>query len=135
MPKSAAPRELGGHSPQRPAQVPRANTFGRIPPADLAGDSGHWGEQRSQYIFRTYDLNGDGFLDYGEMLHLVRHLRRGRKESEAVAEIELQARTLIEDIGAYVGVCVLLLLWRVCGTCICPDVTVLTRRAHGCRGQ
>lgn len=70
---------------------------------------GHWAEQRSQYIFRTYDLNGDGFLDYGEMLHLVRHLRRGRKESEAVADIEAQARELAEGIGTCVG---RLVLWK-----------------------
>jgi hypothetical protein len=44
-------------------------------------------------------LNGDGLLDYGELLHLVRHLRRGRSESEAVADIESHAQQLLQQVG------------------------------------
>ena len=86
---------------------------------------GTWGERRARYIFRTYDLNSDGFLDQGELGHLVRvehppatrrshsnsstlihperlqvrHLRRGKGESETPADVDQQAAVIATELG------------------------------------
>eukprot|EP01052_Picozoa_sp_SAG31_P009662 SAG31_NODE_512_length_14721_cov_17.995623_11_plen_253_part_00 len=50
-------------------------------------------------MFHKYDLDSDGFLDQGELCHLVRHLRRGRGESEDVSDIEQQASDIVVRLG------------------------------------
>jgi hypothetical protein len=53
---------------------------------------------RARYIFRTYDVNGDGCLDIAEMVHLIRHLRRGRGDSTAPEEVQQEAVAIMESI-------------------------------------
>jgi diadenosine tetraphosphatase ApaH/serine/threonine PP2A family protein phosphatase/Ca2+-binding EF-hand superfamily protein len=71
--------------------------LGSVAMEDGTYHGGIWGEKRSRYIFRTYDLNSDGYLDYGELLHVVRHIRRARGESEAVADIESHAKQIVDQ--------------------------------------
>ena len=64
-------------------------------PTTFHGDA--WGEQRSRYIFRTYDLNGDGMLDSTELQHLVRHLRRARGEPETAVAVRDEVALVLRE--------------------------------------
>ncbi|RWR99338.1 uncharacterized protein B4U79_13324, partial [Dinothrombium tinctorium] len=64
--------------------------LGAMDPATQHG--GHPGELRCGYIFRYYDVNNDGFLDYQDIYRMTADIFRGKEVEADDATVEKEAK-------------------------------------------
>mmetsp|Transcript_20184 Transcript_20184/g.77280 ORF Transcript_20184/g.77280 Transcript_20184/m.77280 type:complete len:687 (+) Transcript_20184:163-2223(+) len=60
---------------------------------------GAWNVERGKYIFRVYDLDGDGRITTTDFLHMIRHIRRGQGLGVDPAEVHEHAREVARVLG------------------------------------
>lgn len=65
-----------------------------------------WAEQRAQYVFRLYDVNQDGSMDFEELKVIIRHVINAKQAGTpppSDEDVEHQALKLFPDKATQVG--------------------------------